>query len=179
MTCRPRSIFVIHAQLFFMDIPATWFNTTSEDRCDVPWSIWGPQNSRCFPLDLETRPLHDGIGSIFGVGGSRVIRLVDTRMHMADFNPSAVARGIGNVVRVPTTIPTRRPPYRYSFTEDVTTYLPYVEVVNNDRDFDGSLWDIVLDDEKVLIFTRTNTATVSVFLPVKLMKITTSLNRSK
>ncbi|OJA18892.1 hypothetical protein AZE42_10877 [Rhizopogon vesiculosus] len=56
----------------------------------------------------------------------------------------------------------------------VTTYLPCVEMVNNHRDFDGSLSDILLDEERVLIFTRANTTIVGVFLPAKLMKITIS-----
>ncbi|OJA17970.1 hypothetical protein AZE42_13375 [Rhizopogon vesiculosus] len=129
-----------------MDIPPSWFDATSEDELAVPWSSWGPHNSRCFPLDSDYTPR-----AVIGVGGSRVIQLVGTRMHMADFNPSVVARGVGKVVREPTTIPTGS---MYSFTEDVTTYLPYVEVVNNDREFGSTLWDIILDEEKVLIFTR-------------------------
>jgi hypothetical protein len=92
---------------------------------------------------------------------------------MTDFNPSAVARGIGKVVREPTTFPTSI----YSFLQDVTTFLPYVEVVNNDRDF-SSLWDIILDEERVLIFTQAD-ATVSVFLPTEPRMIPTSLNRSR
>jgi len=94
-------------------------------------------------------------------------------MYMTDFNPSAVARGIGKVVREPTTFPTSI----YSFLQDVTTFLPYIEVVNNDRDFDSSLRDIILDEERVLIFTRAG-MTVSVFLPTEPSMIPTSLNRS-
>jgi hypothetical protein len=59
-------------------------------------------------------------------------------MRMVDFNPSAEACGIGKVIWEPTTIPTRGP--THSFMEDVTTYLPYVEVLNNDRNFDGPVW---------------------------------------
>jgi hypothetical protein len=164
MTSYPWSIFVVSARLFFIDIPLTWFGANLEDGFDVPWSSWGPHNSRCFLLESD-RP---GASSEFGVGGSRVIRVVNTRMHMANFNPSAVARGIGNVVREPTTILKRS---MDSFTEDVTTYLPYVEVVNNDRNFDHSLCCLKLDEEKIVLFTRTNTATVSVFVPVEPMKI--------
>jgi len=57
-------------------------------------------------------------------------------MHMTDLSPSAVMCGIGKVVRELTTVPTRKS--TYSFTEDVTAYLPYVEMVNNERDFDSS-----------------------------------------
>jgi hypothetical protein len=87
---------------------------------------------------------------------------------MADFNPSAVERGIGTVVRNPTTFPKST----YHFTEDVTTYLPYVEEVNNDRPIDGRLRHIVMDEERVLIFTRVNTEIVSVFPPVERTRIT-------
>ncbi|OAX31178.1 hypothetical protein K503DRAFT_870733 [Rhizopogon vinicolor AM-OR11-026] len=147
---RPWSIFVIRAQLFFMDIPPSWFDAASEDKLVVPWSSWGPHNSRYLPLDRDRSSQ-----AVSGVGGSRIMRLVGTRMHMADFNPSAVARGVGKIVREPTTIPTRS---MNSFTEDVTTHLPYVEVVNNDREFDGTLWDVILDEEKVLIITLANVA---------------------
>ncbi|OJA18340.1 hypothetical protein AZE42_06207 [Rhizopogon vesiculosus] len=133
MTVRhPLAIFVIHARLFFMDIPLTWFDTTSKDGRAIPWSTWGPQSSRCFPQALDI-PFLSAVGYRFGVGGSRVMRVVEHRMHMTDFNPSAVARGIG---------------------KDVTTYLPYVEVVNSDRNFAGLLEDIILDEEKVLIFIQ-------------------------
>ncbi|OAX40600.1 hypothetical protein K503DRAFT_597169 [Rhizopogon vinicolor AM-OR11-026] len=144
----PKSIFVISARLFFMDLPPTWFDAASTHGVAIPWLSWGPQNSRCFLQ--KSSPL-------FGVGGSRVIRPVlhdsSLRMHMTDFNPSAVARGIGKVVQDPTTLLASR----YGFTQDVTTYLPYVEVVNNDRDFDFSLRRIILDEEKILIFTLPHT----------------------
>ncbi|OAX36066.1 hypothetical protein K503DRAFT_867825 [Rhizopogon vinicolor AM-OR11-026] len=150
MTVRhPLAIFVIHARLFFMDIPLTWFDTTSKDGRAIPWSAWGPQSSRCFPQVLDM-PFLSSVDYGFGVGGSRIMRVVVDRMHMTDFNPSAVARGIGKVVREPTTFPTSM----YSFTQDVTTYLPYMEVVNNDRNFTGFLEDIILDEEKVVIFIQ-------------------------
>ncbi|OJA18339.1 hypothetical protein AZE42_06206 [Rhizopogon vesiculosus] len=149
MTSRPWSIFVIRAQLFFMDIPSSWFDAISEDELVVPWSSWGPHNSRCFPLDRDRSSQ-----AVSGVGGFRIIQLIGTRMHMADFNPSAVARGVGKIVREPTTIPIGS---MNSFTEDVTTYLPYVEVVNNDHEF-GTLWDIILDEDKMLIITPANVA---------------------
>jgi hypothetical protein len=86
---------------------------------------------------------------------------------MTDFNPSAVARGIGKVVRELTTFPETT----YHFTQDVTTYLPYVEVINNDRPFDISLEGIVLDEEKILVFTRVKPEIVCVFPPVDQTKL--------
>jgi hypothetical protein len=150
----PWSIFVISARLFFMDVPPIWFDPSSEDGLTVPWTSWGPQNSRCFLEDLDIPPR-------FGVGGTRIVRAVyyypSNVMRMYDFNPSAVTRGIGKVVREPTTFPTSR----YAFKQDVTTCLPYVEVANNYREFDRSFYDITLDEEKVLIFSRLNTESVS------------------
>lgn len=88
--------------------------------------------------------------SRFEAGGSRVIRLIGTRMHMADLNPSAVMCGVGKVVRELTTILTRKS--TYSFTEGVTAYLLYVEIVNNEPDSDSSMWYITTDEEKMLVF---------------------------
>ena len=169
MSYSPMSIFVISARLFCMDIPPTWFDRNSYDGLAVPWSSWGPQNSRCF-LQHSNLP--------FGVGGSRIIRtVVDdgpwVRMHMTDFNPSAVARGIGKVVREPTTFPVSMS----SFTEDVTTYLPYVEVVN-DRRFPRLIDRVILDEERVLMFTSTRVGTtVGALSAVDIMKLTISLSR--
>ncbi|KAG1729965.1 uncharacterized protein EDB91DRAFT_1227796 [Suillus paluster] len=148
----PSSIFVISARVFFMDIPLAWFDVTSKDGLSVPWSSWGPQNSRCF----------DGEDVLsFGVGGSRVIRAVPFldrnystfRLHMTDFNPSAVARGIGKVVREPTTT---------ALDSDVpiTTYLPFVEAIH-DQCLDASLWSIVLDEERMVILTKVTAESVS------------------
>ncbi|KAG0693283.1 hypothetical protein DFH29DRAFT_406880 [Suillus ampliporus] len=150
----PLSAFVISARIFFLDIPPAWFDATSEDRLSVPWSSWGPQNSRYFDEEMLGR---NGAPS-FGVGGSRVIRAVPTagpndssfRLHMTDFNPSAVARGIGKVVREPTTLSGHRPDM------EVTTYLPFVEVVH-DHVFDVSLWNIILDEERMLLLTQPRT----------------------
>ena len=146
-----------------MDIPPTWFDATSRDGKSVPWSSWGPQNSRCFSQEI--------LG--YGVGGSRVIWAVlvsgsrsdepQFQLHMTDFNPSAVARGIGKVVREPTTLKTPDPMYM----QDVTTYLPYVEMVN-DRIFNVRVCSIILNEESMLLFTtEPEFELVSVFLPVE------------
>src|SRR6267154_2157303 len=101
----------------------------------------GPQNSRCFSQDIYR---------IFKVGGTRVVRAVPVpgsnhssfRVHMNDFNPSAVARCIGKVVGEPTKTE--------GFRQDVITYLPYVKVVN-DRVFNAPFRDIILN-EKIFLF---------------------------
>ncbi|KAG2124222.1 hypothetical protein DEU56DRAFT_597566 [Suillus clintonianus] len=149
--CIPHVVFVISARTFFMDILQTWFDATSEDRRVVPWSTWGPQNCRCF----------SGADNIFGGGGSRVIRAVPISFHtpfrlsMMDFNPSAVARGVGKVVKEAITF------------EDVTTYLPYVEVVN-DRVFDYPR-AIIVDEERLLVFTDTKPETDTMNLNVEVI----------
>ncbi|KAG2360656.1 hypothetical protein BDR07DRAFT_1610643 [Suillus spraguei] len=93
-------LIVITARLFFMNIPPSWFDATSEDGLSIPWLSWGPQNSRCFPAKMCK------------AGGSRVVSFTPwcryndqepVLVQMMDFNPSAVARGIGKVVREPTT----------------------------------------------------------------------------
>ncbi|KAG1734740.1 uncharacterized protein EDB91DRAFT_1250857 [Suillus paluster] len=137
--------YVISARLFFMDIPATWFDATSDVERVVPWLLWGPQNSRCFDssrLDFQ-----------FGVGRTRVVRSVPLQdldefwVHMNDFNPSAVARGIGKVVREPT-VPA-------GFREHVVTYLHYVEVVN--LRICPRFVRITLDEERLLYSPSINT----------------------
>jgi hypothetical protein len=91
------------------------------------------------------------------------------QMHMTDFNPSAVARGVGKVVREPTIIPSGN-----GFTQDVTTYLPCMEVIN-DYWYPFVLHGILVDEEEVLIFTRAD-ASVGVSLPGELMKLINSLS---
>ena len=100
------------------------------------------------------------------------MQTVSCFMHMLDFNPSAVMRGIGNVVREPTTIPASES----GFMEDVTTYLPYVDVVKDNcyisLDVDTV---VIIDEERMLVFYIHEI--VSVFPPVELIKLTISLNR--
>ncbi|KAG1837101.1 hypothetical protein DFJ58DRAFT_734544 [Suillus subalutaceus] len=144
-------ICIISARIFFMDIPSTWFDPTSQDGRLVTWSSWGPQNCRLLPKETLCSEF------FFGVGGSRVIWASPVagrtdsllRLHMADFNPSAVARGIGKVIREPT-ISTTVPLWPDT---QVTTYLPLVEVAY-DRTFNTPVWDITLDEETMVVFTQ-------------------------
>ncbi|KAG2068463.1 hypothetical protein BDR04DRAFT_1232783 [Suillus decipiens] len=138
-------LIVITARLFFMNIPPSWFDATSEDGLSIPWLSWGPQNTRYFT------------GTNWGVGGSRVVSFTH-RSHnndqepvlvqMTDFNPSAVARGIGKVVREATTYY----PFHKDFTP-VTTYLPYVEVVSSCILHSRPV-TLVLDEEQVAILEQ-------------------------
>jgi hypothetical protein len=89
---------------------------------------------------------------------------------MLDFNPSAMARGIGKVVRGSTF-----EGYPMDWWEAVAS-LPYVEVVNN-RVFDASIRNIILDEERMLIFSQARGGTVSVLLSYWLISLTISLNR--
>jgi hypothetical protein len=167
----PVTNLVISARIFFMDIPPTWFDVTSLNGRSVPWSSWGLQNSRHFSQKVPA----------FGVGGSRVIWAVPIsgsssnnplfQLHMADFNPSAVAGGIGKVVRdgEPISFDSQHPGYMRRDDQQVTTYLPFVEVVN-DRIFNATVHDILLHEKSVLIFTtKPGTQYVSVFPHVELM----------
>ncbi|KAG1753560.1 uncharacterized protein EDB91DRAFT_1285771 [Suillus paluster] len=144
------SMFVTSARLFFTDIPRTWFDATSENGRTVPWLSWGPQNFRYFPGDTPPHVIIHRSGCIW---------------------PTSIPppwHGLGKVVREPMTFHASI----YGFTQDVT-YLPYVEVVRT-RDLD----DIILDEDRVLLFTRPNTETVSLFLLVEPTKLMISLNRS-
>ncbi|KAG1818665.1 uncharacterized protein BJ212DRAFT_1497621 [Suillus subaureus] len=141
----PGPLFVITARLFFMNIPPSWFDATSEDGLSVPWSSWGPQNSRCFS------------GSLHGAGGSRVVSFAKLNnyndqdpvlLRMMDFNTSAVARGIGKVVREATTY--------HSFNKDemsVTTYLPYIEAISSCILHNNAL-SFALDEEQVALLEQ-------------------------
>ncbi|KAG1717273.1 hypothetical protein EDB19DRAFT_2033029 [Suillus lakei] len=143
-------VFIVSARVFFMDIPPAWFDLTSKDGRSVPWSSWGPQNSRLFS---EERFCEGGL-RVFGVGGSRIVWAAHVpgeddssfQLHMMDFNPSAVARGIGNVITQPTTS-VRSPP-----DMPVMTYLPFVEV-SDDNFYCGDLLEIILDEEQMAILT--------------------------
>ncbi|KAG2040858.1 hypothetical protein BDR03DRAFT_68403 [Suillus americanus] len=159
------SICIISARVFFMDIPSTWFDATSEDGRVVTWSSWGPQNSRLLHEERfgMERPY------FFRVGGSRVVWAGSVagepdssfQLHMADFNPSAVARGIGKVIREPTISGS------VGLWSDapVKTYLPFVEV-SHDRFFNALLWDITLDEETMVLFTQPTIESVGIFLAV-------------
>ena len=68
---------------------------------------------------------------------------------MVDFNPSAVARGIGNLkVALRSTFKG----YPMEWLEVIAS-IPYVEVLN-DRVFDAFIRDIILDEERMLIFSQ-------------------------
>ncbi|KAG2344394.1 hypothetical protein BDR05DRAFT_989245 [Suillus weaverae] len=156
---------VITARLFFVNIPPLWFDATSEDGLSVPWSPWGPQNGRCFPGRR-----------ICGAEGSHVVLFAPVGpyndqdpvpVRMMDFNPSAVARGIGKVVREATTY--------HRFHRDamsVTTYLPYVEVVSSCILHVRPL-AFASEEEQVALLEQP----MSVLPPVELMKLNISLSR--
>ncbi|KAG1886451.1 hypothetical protein F4604DRAFT_1675367 [Suillus subluteus] len=123
------------------------------DSDPVAWEMWGPTNCRCFLLDKR----HD----IFAVGGTRfawsapISNTQDTsiQLHVADFNPSTVVRGIGRVIHEPVTTSV--------FIDDaVTTSLPYVEVVSSQVYPTGCISRIMLDEERLLLFTSSKTDTL-------------------
>ncbi|KAG1873940.1 hypothetical protein F4604DRAFT_1766045 [Suillus subluteus] len=121
------SICIISAHIFFMDIPSTWFDAMSQDGRLVTWSSWGPQNSCLFQEErFGMEMLY-----FFGVGGSRVIWAgavvggtdLSFQLHMPDFNPLAMVRGISKVIREPAISGLVG---LWSDTP-VETYLPYME----------------------------------------------------
>ncbi|OAX37848.1 hypothetical protein K503DRAFT_207476 [Rhizopogon vinicolor AM-OR11-026] len=144
------SFLIISARIFFIDVPQTWFSATSQNGRFVPWSSWGPQHSRSVEVPRQIKKIR--------VGGSCVVwavlvpgSSVKFQAYMADSSPSAVAGGVGKVVRGPTIFEARSARH----WETGSTYLPYVEVVNNCV-FDDYVHDIILDEEMMLIFSNTD-----------------------
>ncbi|KAG1851414.1 hypothetical protein F4604DRAFT_1686908 [Suillus subluteus] len=116
------------------------------DSDPVAWEMWGPTNCRSFVLHKRHH--------LFAVGGMRFAwsspisnaQGTSIRLHVADFNPSVVARGAGRVIR--DSVTTR------AFSKDaVTTSLPYVEVVSSHVYPLGRISRIMLDEERLLLFT--------------------------
>ncbi|KAG2031222.1 hypothetical protein BDR03DRAFT_1016308 [Suillus americanus] len=126
--------------------------------CDpVAWEIWGPTHCRSFVLERRHH--------LFAVGGMRFAwsaAISDTQgtsiqLHLADFNPSAVAHGIGRVIHDPV--------MTSAFSNDaVTTSLPYVEVVSSQCYPLGCISRIILDEERLLLFTSNGTNTVDLHM---------------
>jgi hypothetical protein len=122
----------------------------------IPWNHWGPSNTRIFEHDWK-RKVH--------ISGNRVLQAfpVDSSdfgpmhytLHMMDFSPLAVTnrRGLGRVVKEPSTIDISDLTDSYSFEEaqSLITSLPYVEVVS-DREFEArELKDIWIDKDRIYL----------------------------
>ncbi|KAG2036337.1 hypothetical protein BDR03DRAFT_983110 [Suillus americanus] len=116
------------------------------DSDPVAWEIWGPSNCCSFVLDK-----HHHLFAVVGMRFAWSAPISNTQgtsiqLHVANFNPSAVARGIGWVINDPVTTS--------AFGNDaVTTSLPYVEVVSSQVYPLSCISCIMLDEERLLLFT--------------------------
>ncbi|KAG2156894.1 uncharacterized protein EDB93DRAFT_1101306 [Suillus bovinus] len=120
----------------------------------IPWISWGPPNVRIFSHHFPCR---------LGVSGSRALCAFpaagatkdeysvysEYRLHLMDFSPSAIRRhqqGLGRLVNEPSTVG------NCESGEQLTTFLPYVEVVSNRTFSWGEFVDIWLDKDKIYLF---------------------------
>lgn len=141
-------VYIISTRIFF-DLDGLAVATP------IPWNRWGPSNTRIFKHDLELK-VH--------LSGNRVLQAlpVDTSdlgsihyiLHMMDFSPLAVTnrRGLGRVVKEPSTIDISDLTDGSQEAQSLITSLPYVEVVS-DREFKADeLGDIWIDKDRVYFF---------------------------
>ncbi|KAG1755546.1 hypothetical protein EDB19DRAFT_413455 [Suillus lakei] len=138
LTFYPHLVFIISTRIFF-DLEGMV--------AAIPWNLWGPPNARVF---------YDQYPRVLGVGGNRVLfRAADNgpgcRLHMMDFNPLAVKyrQGLGQVVKEPSTIKISE------WGKDITTSLPYVEVVLDRRFGSCTLDEIWVDKDRIYLLKMT------------------------
>ncbi|KAG2156197.1 hypothetical protein DEU56DRAFT_906368 [Suillus clintonianus] len=141
LTFYPHLIFIISTRIFF-DLDVFEGMVAA-----IPWKYWGPLNARVF---------YDQHPWILGVSGNRVLfRAADSvtgcRLHMMDFNPLAVKcrQGLGRVVKESSTIKISE------WGEDVTSSLPYVEIVLDRRFGSCTLDDIWVDKDRIYLLKMT------------------------
>jgi hypothetical protein len=138
--------FVISTRIFFEPD----FVDSEGPAATIPWRSWGPSNTRVFPHEFSCR---------LGVSGSRAVHAfaaddtevndrgdsiaTEYRLHLMDFSPSAVKRhhqqGLGRIVNEPSTV------------ENITTSMPYVEVVSDRTFSNGEFIETWLDRDKLYL----------------------------
>ncbi|KAG0699305.1 hypothetical protein DFH29DRAFT_1015285 [Suillus ampliporus] len=141
--------FIISTRIFF-DLDGM------ETTAPIPWQSWGPSNTRIFPHPYKCA-MH--------ISGNRVLRafpvdhMSDTGrtskehiLHMMDFSPLAVTnrRGLGRVVKEPSTIDFAEFTGRSESGKSLMTSLPYVEVVSDRRLSD--LRRVWIDKDRIYLF---------------------------
>ncbi|KAG1775216.1 hypothetical protein EV702DRAFT_452445 [Suillus placidus] len=118
----------------------------------IPWNLWGPSNTRVFQYPFLCK-VH--------ISGHRVLQAFTTpdrhaeyEVHMMDFSPLAVSnrQGLGRVVKEPSTI---EETIYTTKTENVeiTSSLPYVEVVSDSKFYVPHLQRIWLDKDRVYLLS--------------------------
>jgi hypothetical protein len=135
-------VFIISTRIFFgLDAMAA--------ATPIPWEHWGPSNARIFTHSLDTGGVH--------ISGNRVLQALPIGtgenkfiLHLMDFIPLALmnSRGLGQVVKESSTIKihTNNP----NKIENLTTSMPYVQVVFSDRNFKSNeLKNIWIDTDRI------------------------------
>ncbi|KAG1778226.1 hypothetical protein EV702DRAFT_1094800 [Suillus placidus] len=120
----------------------------------IPWNRWGPSNTRIFKHNWEWKVHLSGnrVLQAFPVGTSD-LGPIHYKLHIMDFSPLAVTnrRGLGRVVKEPSTIDIGDFTDSSQETQSLTTSLPYVEVVS-DREFKvEELEDIWIDKDRIYL----------------------------
>ncbi|KAG1851970.1 hypothetical protein F4604DRAFT_1303676 [Suillus subluteus] len=142
-------VFVISTRVFFDD-----FIDSEGMLATIPWTCWGPPNSRIFLHYFPCRLGVSGNRALYAfpaAGATKDGHPVSSgyRLHLMDFSPSAVRRhqpGLGRLVNEPSTVE------NCQSGEYLTTFLPYVEVAS-DRTFShGEFVEIWLDKDKIYLF---------------------------
>jgi hypothetical protein len=141
----PNLILIVSTRIFF-DL-----GLTRGTAAGAPWEDWGPLHARVFEHHW---------GCKVGVSGNRVVQsfpvndmtednVLEYRLHMMDFSPSAVVhrQGLGRVVTEPSTVEITEP----GEERTITSSLPYVEVAS-DRTFGADeLVEIWVDKDKIYL----------------------------
>ncbi|KAG1746019.1 uncharacterized protein EDB91DRAFT_138725 [Suillus paluster] len=152
VTRSPSLVFIISTRIFF---GPDFFEETPTA---ISWKHWGPLNARVFRCLC-------GVG--VGIVGNRVLlpyptddrtdiwHVMKYRLHVMDFSPLAVERRqcLGRVVKEPSTIEITQPWSGESLAENLTTSLPYVEVVlDQDKKFGFRAFERIWIDKDRIYF---------------------------
>ncbi|KAG1727721.1 hypothetical protein EDB19DRAFT_2042758 [Suillus lakei] len=124
----------------------------------IPWKCWGPSNTRIFRYPLA----HTDKCKVH-ISGNRVLPslpvhtpISNRTLRIMDFSPLAVTnrRGLGRVVREPSTLKITDPVCKFNGPEEcLTTSLPYVEVVLDRKFRLDNLEDIWIDKDRIYLLS--------------------------
>ncbi|KAG2151234.1 uncharacterized protein EDB93DRAFT_305364 [Suillus bovinus] len=142
-------IFIISTRIFF-DLDGVVATVPK------PWECWGPSNTRIFrhPYSTQVHVSGSRVLQVFALGTPGT-RPMEYEVHLMDFSPTAAKnrRGLGRVVREPSAIEISS--FMESATEEenleITTSLPYVEVVSDRKLGALELQGIWLDKNRIYL----------------------------
>lgn len=157
-------VFFVNVHTFLHPSPPILdFMASRSDAPPIPWSLWGPENTRWFPDCTHGDWQH----SLYGYRTIEIVPLTPPQgaanaapdpnrapyLLIRDFNPHALARAEagehdedgwqGRVVRNPSIISARD-----AFAEDVVSHLSYLEITSTET-FDVT--DVMMDGSRILL----------------------------